>query len=325
MQEIQTNQTEKRKDTKTAMAGKIALIFSGQGAQYTGMGKELYDVSPAAKTVFDMANQVRPNTKQQCFYGSKEELSQTVNTQPCLFCVGLGAAQALKEAEIEADMVAGFSLGEIPALTYAGVFSLQSGFDFVCKRAEIMQRAAEERQSSMAAILKLENSKVEELCAKYQEVYAVNYNCPGQLVVAGDVEEMEELKADVKAAGGRAIPLAVSAAFHSPFMDQAAEQLKEVLEEYTLHKPQLDVYANYTAGLYEEKNIRQLLYAQINHPVKWQQTIENMIEAGADTFIEVGAGKTLSGFIAKISTQVKVCNVEDKDSLEKTLHELKNY
>lgn len=306
------------------MAGKIALIFAGQGAQYPGMGKELYETSQAARKVFDLADSIRPDTSTQCFYGTKEELSQTINTQPCLFCVGMAAAEALREAGIVAGRVAGFSLGEIPALTYGGVFSLRDGFDFVCKRAEIMQRAAQKRQSGMLAVLKLDNAKVEELCAGYKEIYPVNYNCPGQVVVAGDKQEIENLKIDIKEAGGRAIPLAVGAAFHSPFMNEAAEELKDALKAYTLNRPAVDIYSNYTAQLYTQEEAKQLLYKQINHPVRWQQTVENMIDAGANTFIEVGAGKTLSGFMTKISDRVKVYNVEDKDSLAQALNELKN-
>ena len=303
--------------------GKVAFVFSGQGAQYSGMGKSLYEASAAAKAVFDTAETIRPGTIQQCFEGALEEISITKNTQPCLFCVDLAAAQALREAGIEPDMVAGFSLGEVAAVTFAGIFTQAEGFSLVVKRGEAMQAAAEKVDSAMAAVLKLANDKVEELCRMHTGVFPVNYNCPGQLVVAGLKSSLEGFLSDVAANGGRAVPLNVSGGFHSPFMESAAIRLAQVLEEMDAKAPRLPVYANYTAEPYGADDAKLLLEKQVSNPVRWQQTVEKMIEAGVDTFVEVGAGKTLCGLIKKTNRAAKVYNVEDADTLAATLAALR--
>ena len=302
--------------------GKVAFVFAGQGAQYSGMGQSLCEVSPAAKAVFDQADALRPGTSEQCFTGTAEELSITKNTQPCLYCVDLAAAKALEEAGVTPDYVAGFSLGEIAALSFAGVFTEEQGFDFVCKRAEAMQKAGEENPGAMAAVLKLKNEQVEELCAGFEKVWPVNYNCPGQLVCAGEKSQIEEFCGKVAEAGGKAVPLAVSGGFHSPFMESASQTLKEVLEPMELSEAKVPVYANYTAQPYDG-TAKELVAQQVKNPVRWQETVERLVELGVDTFIECGPGKTLCGLIRKTAKGVKTLNVQDAESLQAALEALK--
>ena len=294
---------------------KTALVFSGQGAQYPGMGKELYECSPAAKAVFDMAEAIRPGTIKQCFEGTKEELSVTINTQPCVFITDLAAAAAAAEKGIKPDFAAGFSLGEIAAIAFAGMLSYEDAFRLVCKRAELMDKAAKECPGAMAAVMKITPEQTEEICAGFKKAYPVNYNSPAQTVVAADVSEIDELCEKVKALKGKAVKLAVSGAFHSPFMDAASQGMAEYLKDIELKAPQIPVYANYTAQPYEG-DYKELVAMQINHPVRWQKTVENMIEAGAESFIEVGVGKMLTGLIKKINAQVSAVNIENKEGLD---------
>ena len=302
--------------------GKIAFVCAGQGALYSGMGQSLCEVSPAAKAVFDAADKLRPGTSEQCFTGTAEELSITKNTQPCLYCVDLAAAKALEEAGVTPDYVAGFSLGEIAALSFAGVFSEEQGFDFVCKRAEAMQKAGEENPGAMAAVLKLKNEQVEELCAGFEKVWPVNYNCPGQLVCAGEKSQIEAFCGKVAEAGGKAVPLAVSGGFHSPFMESASQTLCEVLEPMELSEARVPVYANYTAQPYDG-SAKELLTQQVKNPVQWQETVERLVELGVDTFIECGPGKTLCGLIRKTAKGVKTLNVQDGETLQAALEAVK--
>lgn len=302
--------------------GKIAFLFAGQGSQYPGMGKSLCEESPAAGKVFETADLLRPGTSKQCFEGTAEELSVTKNTQPCLYCVDLAAARALEEAGVHADFAAGFSLGEVAALTFAGVFSDEDGFAFVCKRAQAMQQAAEQNPGSMAAVLKLPNETVERLCGEFSQVWPVNYNCPGQLVVAGEKEELSTFCAKVSEAGGKAVPLAVSGGFHSPFMESAAEQLAGVLAETAVKEPRLPVYANFHAQPYSADSARELLTRQVKSPVRWQETLEALAAQGVDTFIECGPGKTLSGLVKKTLKDVTILRVEDTETLQAAVNAL---
>ncbi|MBQ2347112.1 MAG: ACP S-malonyltransferase [Clostridia bacterium] len=295
--------------------GKIAFVFSGQGAQYTGMGKELYDCSPAAKSVFDMADSVREGTSAQCFEGAQEVLNRTVNTQPCVFAADLAAAAAVKEKGITPDYVAGFSLGEIAALGFSGILSYEEAFKLVCRRGELMDISAHEREGTMVAVLKLAPQKVEEIAAGFQDTYPVNYNSPAQTVVATSVENADKLADAVKEEKGRAVKLAVSGAFHSPFMNSASIGLAEYLDGVTLGTPDMPVYSNVTAQPYSG-DYKELITKQVINPIQWQKTIENLVAEGVDTFIEVGVGKTLSGLIKKINSDVRVFNVENKETLE---------
>ena len=295
--------------------GKIAFVFSGQGAQYTGMGRELYECSPAAKAVFDMADSIREGTSNQCFEADKETLSITVNTQPCVFTADLAAAAAVAEKGIRPDYLAGFSLGEIAALGFGGVMSYEEAFRLVCKRGELMDKAAKENEGAMVAVMKLTPEKVEELAKQFDSTYPVNYNSPAQTVVATTKENADKLVEAVKAEKGKGVKLAVSGAFHSPFMRSAAEGLGEYLADKELKTPEIPIYSNVTAQPYSG-DIKQLIKSQAESPVQWQKTVENLIAEGVDTFIEVGVGKTLAGLIKKINKDVRVFNVENRETLD---------
>ena len=295
--------------------GKIALVFSGQGAQYPGMGKGLYESSAAAREVYEMADGVRPGTSAQCFTGTQEELNTTINTQPCVFTADLAAAKAVVERGIYPDCVAGFSLGEIAAIGFAGMLSERDAFELVCRRAQLMNDAAEQNKGAMAAVLKLESAKVEELCGRFEEAWPVNYNCPKQTVAAASEDVIDDLCAAVKAEGGKAVRLAVSGAFHSPYMASAAKGLREYLKEKQLREPNVPVYANATAQPYGE-DAKELLCRQCASPVLWQEKIEHMVANGVDTFIEVGVGKTLMGLVKKTLPKASVYKVETKEDLD---------
>lgn len=295
--------------------GKIAFIFSGQGAQYSGMGKELYEASPAAKAVYDMADSVREGTSRQCFEGSTEELCKTVNTQPCVFTADLAAAYALVEKGIKPDCVAGFSLGEIAALAFSKMLSDEEAFKLVCKRGELMDKAATENPGAMAAVMKITPQQVEEICTKFDKTYPVNYNSPAQTVVATTSENADKFCEAVKEAGGRAKLLAVSGAFHSPFMTKAADGLAEYMENVDFSQPETVIYSDVTAMPYEG-DYKALVKAQVESPVKWQTIVENMVADGVDTFIEVGVGKTLTGLVKRINGGVKAFKVETPADIE---------
>ncbi len=301
--------------------GRVAFIFPGQGAQYAGMGKELLSCSPAAKAVFDTTDSIRPGTLDQCLNGPEEALKDTSVTQPTMFTVELAAAEALKEAGISPDMTAGFSLGELVALVTAGAATVEDGFRLVCERGRLMQEAAVKYPAFMAAVMKMEPDAVKELCGTFSQVYPVNYNCPGQISVAGALEERQGFMDAVKAAGGRAVPLKVKSGFHSPFMNEASDAFGKVLEGYHFETPKIALYSDLTAEPYAE-DPKVLLSKQIRSPVLWEQLIRNMIAAGADTFIECGPGTTLCGMVKRISTDVRALHVEDEKTLQETIEEV---
>lgn len=301
--------------------GKIAFLFPGQGAQFAGMGEAVCRCSGPAADVFAAADALRPDTSRQCFAGTEEELRQTRNTQPCIFAVELATAAALTERGVRADVTAGFSLGEIAALTYAGAVDFETGFRLVERRGQLMQQASEDNPSSMVAVLKLPNETVEALCAEFSAVYPTNYNCPGQVSVSGQESEMTAFTKRVKEAKGRAIPIKTAGGFHSPFMASAAEQFAADLAACDFAPPRIPLYSNCT-GLPYDGDMRALLQRQIISPVRWEAIIRHMIDSGVDTFIEAGPGNTLCGFIQRIDESVRAFHVGDAEELDAVVKEV---
>lgn len=301
--------------------GKIAFVFSGQGAQKAGMGKSFYENSKTVRALFDEAESLREGTLRQCFEGTAEELKETQNTQPCLYLADLAAAVAMREMGVVPEGAAGFSLGELPALAFAGAYSHLDGFRLACIRGEAMAKAAAEHPASMLAVMKLENEKVEEICKNFRQVYPVNYNGPGQLVVAGAKEEMDAFSKAVREAGGRGMPIAVGGGFHSPFMDGASKEFSEKAAAFHLQKPGITVYSNFTTEPYTE-NVQELMERQINHSLRWQESIERMAADGFDTFVEVGIGNTLKKLIARILPDSRVYSVSDMEEAEQVSKEV---
>jgi len=301
--------------------GKIAFLFSGQGAQHPGMGKNLYENFNEVAELFDKAEALRPGTLAQMFEGDEATLRDTANTQPCLYLADLAAALAVKNAGITPDMVAGFSLGEIPVLAFAGAYTPETGFEIACARGRHMAKAAANAPAGMAAVVKLPNETVEELASHYEHVYPVNYNCTGQLVCAGSTEELPKFYEEVKAAGGRALPLKVGGGFHSPFMTPAVTEFEKDLAGFNITIPSLPIYANLTAATYGN-NVRETMCAQVNHPVLWEKIILSMAEQGVTTFIETGVGNTLQKLVEKIVPNAKTYAVETKEQLDIVLAEL---
>lgn len=302
--------------------GKIAFVFPGQGAQYTGMGKDIFDNNKVAKEIFNKIDKIRPNTSEQCFEAEIAELSITENTQPCIFSVEMAIACALKAEGIEPNCLAGFSLGEVTALTFSNALTFDDGVKFICKRAEYMQADTKKAETGMVAALKLDNKTVEDTAKEFDAVYPVNYNSPGQLVVAGDKNELEDFSNKITEKGGRIIPLKVSGGFHSPFMEEASNKILDELDKIKFNKPNIPVYSNYTANIYTD-NVKTLLANQVKNPVLWVDIVNNMINDGIDTFIEVGPGKVLSGLIKKINSEVIIYNVEDSKTLDDVVTRLK--
>lgn len=302
--------------------GKIAFVFAGQGAQYAGMGQSLYETSPAAQKAFDEAETLRPGTLEQCFHGTKEVLSETLNTQPCLMAVDYACAIAAMESGVKPDGLAGFSLGEIAALPVSGLMSFADAFRLVNRRAQLMHTCAQNHDSGMVAVLKLGDDDVRALCAAHG-AYPVNFNCPGQVVCALLNKDMPGFAEAVKSAGGRALTLAVSGGFHSPFMDEAAAHLRVYAQSIAFTQPRLPLYADATCQPYQADTAADLLGAQVNSPVRWTQLIKAMQADGYTDFVEVGAGQTLSGLIAKIGGARRIANVQDAQTLAACVQQFK--
>ena len=284
-----------------------AYIFPGQGAQFVGMGKDLYEESAQAKELFEQANEILGfRITDLMFDGTDEHLRQTKVTQPAIFIHSVILATTLGD-EFKPDMVAGHSLGEFSALVAAKALSFEDGLKLVYKRALAMQKACEMNPSTMAAVLGLPDEKVEEICKTIDDIVVpANYNCPGQIVISGTKEGIEEACTKMKEAGAkRAITLQVGGAFHSPLMEPAKVELSEAIEATTFSTPICPVYQNVsTIGETNPETIKRNLIAQLTSPVKWTQSVENMIADGATEFMELGPGKVLQGLVAKINKEV---------------------
>ncbi|WP_431137105.1 ACP S-malonyltransferase [Psychroserpens mesophilus] len=283
-----------------------AYIFPGQGAQFSGMGLDLYENSPLAQELFEEANQILgfPITDVM-FEGSAEDLKETKVTQPAIFLHSVILAKTLGD-NFKPDMVAGHSLGEFSALVAAGALTFEDGLKLVSQRAQAMQKACELQPSTMAAVLGLEDEVVENICAKTEgTVVAANYNCPGQLVISGDVEAINKACETLKQAGARrALVLPVGGAFHSPLMEPAREELAAAIENTTFSKPNCPIYQNVTAtAITDENEIKANLISQLTAPVRWTQSVQQMITDGATLFTEVGPGKVLQGLVKKINKE----------------------
>ncbi|WP_460964469.1 ACP S-malonyltransferase [Spirosoma litoris] len=289
-----------------------AYVFPGQGSQFRGMGQDLYQNSDAARQLFDQANQVLGyDLTKIMFEGSDEDLKQTIYTQPAVFLHGV--VMALTTDSFVPEMVAGHSLGELSALTAAGVLSFEDGLRLASIRATAMQRACELAPSTMAAVLGLADAAIEEVCAGITEeiVVPANYNCPGQVVISGSVAGIQLAEERLKAAGAkRVVPLAVSGAFHSPFMEPARNEFAEAVKTMTFNAPRCPVYQNVNAeAVTDPQQIKENLIAQLTSPVRWTQSVERMVADGATSFFECGPGKVLQGLIKKISPATPVASI----------------
>ena len=305
---------------------KSAFLFPGQGSQSVGMGKELADNFSVARQVFEEADQALGfSISNLCFEGPEEELRKTVNTQPAILTVSVATLRVLQQAGISFDITAGHSLGEYSALVASGVLDFADAVRLVNKRGQYMQEAVPLGEGAMAAVMGMEREKVVEICAEVEKeagaVQAVNFNCPGQIVIAGKTAAVEKAAAALKAAGAkRAIMLPVSAPFHSTLLQPAAEKLALELDKVSFREPKLPVVANVTGKISTNSaEIKQLLVTQAANPVLWEDCVATVAAYGATVSVEIGPGKVLTGFTKKIAPEIATFNVEDMESLQKTL------
>ncbi|MGE5628424.1 MAG: ACP S-malonyltransferase [Solirubrobacterales bacterium] len=308
--------------------GKIAFVFSGQGAQYAGMGKELYENIPASKEVYDKADEALGfKISSICFEGPEEELNITENTQPAILTTSIAAMKALEEKGIKPDVTAGLSLGEYSALVCSGVFDFTDAVQLVKKRGRFMQEAVPPGIGGMAAIIGLKPELLEDVVKNSSEfgiVEGANYNCPGQTVIAGEIEAVKAACEKAKEAGAlKAILLNVSGPFHTSMLEPAAIKLEQELNKININPINIPVITNVTGEFVKDSDdIKGILKKQVMSPVQWETTINKMLEFGVDTFVEIGPGKTLCGFVKKVNRKVTVLNVEDIESLNKTIEKI---
>lgn len=307
--------------------GKTVFMFAGQGAQKVGMGKDLYENFPSAKKVFDDASEALGfDIADMIFNGDEKTLQITENTQPCILTMSIAALAAAREKGIYADAAMGLSLGEYSAHVCAGTLDFSDAVRLVRKRGKFMQEEVAEGVGAMAAVIGLDEETVYALCSEVKHLGVctpANLNCPGQTVVSGHKEAVDELCRIAKQKGAkRALPLAVSAPFHCELLTGAGEKLREEMKDLELGQMQLPVVTNVTADYVEANDVKNILQKQVSSSVLWQKSMEKMIAEGYDTFIEIGPGKALSGFAKKISSDIRVLNIEDITSLNKTLEEL---
>lgn len=300
--------------------GKIAFIFPGQGAQYTGMGKDFYENFEDSRQIFKKASQVLDIDMAKLCFEENDNLNITEYTQPAMVTTCMAILVQVTKRGIRPDICAGLSLGEYPAIMACGALDFEEGIKVVRKRGILMQNAVAPGLGAMAAVLGMDTGLIEEICSKMPGIVTVaNYNCPGQVVISGEKQMVEEAGNELMKNGAkRVIPLNVSGPFHSPMLSEAGQGLYQVLEKVKISDLTVPYVANVNAQMITKKEeIKGLLAKQVYSPVKWQQSIENMIAAGVDTFIEIGPGKTLSGFIKKIDRSCKVVNIEKIEDLEK--------
>ena len=305
---------------------KIAFIFPGQGAQACGMGQDFYEHTETGKRIFDKATELMGFSMPQLCFEENDRLDITEYTQAAMVTASIAMMRVLEENGIKPDVAAGLSLGEYCALAAAGVMSDKDAIRTVRQRGILMQEAVPVGEGAMAAILALDAAAIEEVTGAMEGVWIANYNCPGQIVISGEKAAVEEACEKLKAAGAkRAVMLNVSGPFHSGMLADAGEKLGEVLSQVELHEPQIPYVANVTAQYVKSAaEVKELLTRQVSSSVRWQQSVEAMIADGVDTFIEIGPGKTLAGFMSKISRDVKTLNVEKLEDIGKVAEALKS-
>ncbi|MGL4345262.1 MAG: ACP S-malonyltransferase [Cellulosilyticaceae bacterium] len=307
---------------------KIAFLFSGQGAQYPGMGKDLYENYTESRQIFDKASEVLDwDVKEVCFYDTQGIINQTRYTQSALFTTTMAAYEAVKAQGIQAAAVVGFSLGEYSALVASGILTFEDALKLVEKRACYMDACALEAKGMMAAVIGLDGEQIKLVCEESSKqgyiVTLANDNCPGQVVISGEQSAIEKVTPMLKEKGAkRVMPLRVSGAFHSPLMEKAAEQLQAELNQFTFADAKVPIVSNVTADYMDAEGARENIPLQIVNGVRFRESIEKLLDEGFDTFIEIGVKKTLCGFVNKISKTAKTLNVEDVESLKKVLEEL---